>query len=157
MEDVKIEENEPPPEEPPQDAPPPMSTSQVGPGPGMAGLGSGPSGGNGTGTGIGGSGKRGSKFGYFLGKTKSAVFEALNREPRLKKLRFSTELRIWQDSTGRITRARLSDSTGDPEIDALITNELLAGLQVTEAPPPDLKMPIVMRFGASRPGTMATR
>ncbi len=59
--------------------------------------------------------------------------------------------RIWLDATGRITRATLAGSTGDPATDTAIRQEILTGLQL-QAPPPDgMPMPIVMRLKATRP------
>jgi periplasmic protein TonB len=149
-------DEEPPKDEPPPDAPPPISTGLTGPGPGLAGLGSGPSGGNGTGR-IGGSGSRGSKYGLYLGKLQRSVLDALNREPSLKKLVFETELRVWADSTARITRAKLGKSTGNSAADDLVRNGSLIGLQLPEPPPADLPMPIVMRFTATRTAQVANR
>ena len=59
--------------------------------------------------------------------------------------------RIWLDASGRITRATLTGSSGNPDIDAAIRTEILTGLQL-QAPPPDgMPMPIVMRLKATRP------
>ena len=55
------------------------------------------------------------------------------------------------DASGRVTRATLSGSSGDPGIDAAIREEILTGLKF-QAPPPDgMPMPIVMRLKATRP------
>jgi TonB family protein len=60
-------------------------------------------------------------------------------------------VRVWVDSTGRVTRASLEGSAGDAATDAAITKEILTGLQMQGAPPEGMPMPIVMRLKATRP------
>jgi hypothetical protein len=52
---------------------------------------------------------------------------------------------------GRIARAELAGSTGDPAVDAAIKNQVLTGLQLQEAPPSGMPLPIVMRITERRP------
>ena len=73
--------------------------------------------------------------------------------PRRKDASFHVKVRVWFDTTGRITRSKLSSSTGDPAVDSAIKDEVLAGLQL---PPPPQGMPtrpIVMKLqrSATRP------
>lgn len=77
--------------------------------------------------------------------------EALGKNRRTRSASLSVKVRIWADATGRITRASLSGSTGDPATDKAIENEILTGLQLQEPPPDDMPMPIVMRITAKRP------
>jgi len=61
------------------------------------------------------------------------------------------KIRVWADSTGRITKAHLTGSTGDPALDATLQNDILTGMQLDNPPPADMPMPIVMRVSARRP------
>jgi hypothetical protein len=61
------------------------------------------------------------------------------------------EVRVWPDVTGRITRAKLNNSTGDSALDALIRDEILTGIQMSEPPPEGMPTPIIMRITARRP------
>lgn len=101
----------------------------------------------------GGAGGRsgGSRFGWYANQVKRVVTEALQAHPRTRVANFSIKVRVWPDATGRITRAKLASSTGDPALDAAIAQEVLPGLQLQEPPPPGMPTPIVMRFDVRRP------
>jgi len=104
------------------------------------------------GTGLGrGQGGVGSKYGAFAGKVQRAIADALRTHPKIKTSSITLEIRVWADSTGRVTRVRLAQSSGDPDLDRAITEEALANLQLPETPPADMPMPIVMRITAKRP------
>jgi len=66
-------------------------------------------------------------------------------------------VRIWPDNTGRITRATLASSTGDAALDAALRDDVLSGLQLSEPPPADMPLPIVMQLTAKKPSSMAAR
>ena len=152
-------------EESPKEAPPEapaepqvaMSTSLVGEG-GLAGLG-GPGSkiGGGSGNGIGGGGK-GTKFGWYAAKVQKSISDALQRHPKTRTASISFDrVRVWADATGRITRVKLPGSTGNPELDAALQNDVLAGLQLSEPPPADMPMPINMRISSKKPGNLAVK
>lgn len=113
---------------------------------GLKGQGGGRIGGRGNGSGGGGT-----KWGWYAGQVQSRVVEALGKHRRTRSSSLSVKVRIWADATGRITRASLSGSTGDPAVDKAIETEILTGLQLEEPPPDDMPMPIVMRITAKRP------
>ena len=103
---------------------------------------------------LGGSGaarSAASRWGWYAGEVQSVVGDALRRHPRTRDANFRIEVRIWPDLTGRVTRAQLVRSTGDAAIDEAIRTEVLAGLQLKEAPPAGMPVPIVMRLTARRP------
>ena len=60
-------------------------------------------------------------------------------------------VRVWPDSNGRITRAQLVGTTGDPSTDQAIKNSILTGLQLPQAPPADMPTPIVLRINGRKP------
>jgi len=138
--------------EAPSDDPPSevLGTGIVGDGPGDGfGLGSRGSGFGGARTGS--SGGAGSKYGRYALGVQNRIADALRRHPKTKSAELRIEVRVWADSTGRIDRVQLSGSSGDAALDAAIKNEILSGLRLTEPPPSDMPMPIVLRLNAKRP------
>lgn len=137
----------------PVDKPPEgLGTSIKGPGSGMAGLGSGRGNGviGGTGTGPGGNG--GNQGAWYAGQVQSKVADAMRNHPKTRKASISSlKFSVTVDGSGRITGARLMDSTGDPQVDRAIQNEILTGLQLREPPPGGKPMTITMRLSAQRP------
>lgn len=87
----------------------------------------------------------------YAGQVKSRIQQALESNPRTRKAGMTLEIRVWPDETGRITRAKLANSTGDPSLDALIRDEILTGLQISQPPPEGMPTPVIMRITARRP------
>ena len=101
---------------------------------------------------LNGGGGDGTRFGWYAAEVQAKIEEALRANNRTKSASIpGIRIRIWADNTGRVTRAQLVGTTGDPGIDNAITNEVLTGLQLKEAPPSDMPMPIVLRVTAHRP------
>jgi TonB family protein len=92
-----------------------------------------------------------SKFGGYAAQVQARITDALRNNPRTRMASMKIEVRIWADSTGRVTRATLGSSTGDSALDTAIRDEVLNGLQLSQPPPSDMPMPIVMRLSARRP------
>ncbi|MCX6849438.1 MAG: TonB C-terminal domain-containing protein [Verrucomicrobia bacterium] len=90
----------------------------------------------------------GSKWGWYAGQVQNRVADALRSNPVTKRAGFSNMVKIWSDSTGRITRVKLADSTGDGKVDAAIENEVFNGLVLNEPPPEGMPMPINLRLTA---------
>lgn len=145
----KMEEETAPVEEAPPEAPsdPAPSITSNGPaGNDKFGLSKGNGGsGNGTVRKLGGTG---SKYGYYAGQVQNSVSAAVRRNSKTKSANMSVIAKIWADETGRVTRAVLSGSSGDPAIDAALKNEVLTGLQLQSPPPAGMKMPINLRLTA---------
>ena len=87
----------------------------------------------------------------YAGKVKSRIQQALESNQRTRKAGMTIEVRVWPDVTGRITRAKLNNSTGDKELDAVIADQVLTGIQLSEPPPEGMPTPIIMRITARRP------
>jgi TonB family protein len=148
VEQEPVPDDEPPPDNTPPEAPSEdLSTGIAGNGPGMEGLGSG----NGNGK-IGGTGRKGggSKFGWYAAKVQTSIAEALRRHPSTRNAKMVLQVRVWPDSNGRITRAQLVGSSGNPAVDQAIKSQILTGLQLPQAPPADMPVPIVLRITASK-------
>jgi outer membrane biosynthesis protein TonB len=121
-------------------------------GPGSAG-GTGPAIGGGGGNRSIGSRSRASasKFGWYAAKVQSSIRDALGRNSTTRSATLSLQVRVWADSNGRITRAQLIGSSGNASVDQAIRNQILTGLQLPQAPPPDMPMPINLRITARKP------
>ena len=148
VEEPKPAEKIAPPKAP--DAPAPLGTGLKGDGPGLSGLGNGPGLGGGT-LGGGNGNKGGSRFGWYAGQVQAKIGEALRQNPKTRGSSLRIEVRIWPDTTGRITRAQLVGSTGDAALDSAIQNGVLNGLQLSEPPPAGMRLPINLRLTAQRP------
>lgn len=155
MEEKKVEqapvekpEAKPEPAKPkPVDEPAPLGTGLVGKGPGMSGLGRSGNGGGGNGT---GSGSGGDLFAWYASQAVSPITSALRNNSRTRAASMSVVAHIWVDGSGKITRGQLMGSSGDPSVDEAIKNEVLPGVQLSEAPPAGMKMPIKLRLNARR-------
>lgn len=142
----EVEEKPDPNPAPKEEAP--VSTNIVGNGPDGFGLSS--KGGAGFGSKSTNRGS-GSRWGWYASQVQSRIAEALRNNRKTRIANLSLQVRIWPDSTGRITRAKLAASTGDRALDEILQNEILTGLQLQEPPPAGMPMPIVMRVTARRP------
>ena len=103
------------------------------------------------GTGLGKGGGSGSKYGAYAGQVQSRVSDALRNHKKTRSAALNIKVRIWLDSTGRITRSTISGTSGKADIDTAIRDEILTGLQLQNPPPEGMPMPIVMRLSATRP------
>lgn len=136
-------------EEQPKEAPPKnesISTGIKGDGPNAYGLSN--KGGNGL---IGGENRKGTKWSWYANQVQSRVQQALQRNRKTRSANMSVNVRIWPDASGRINRAQLANSTGDPLLDSAIRDEVLAGLQLDQPPPADMPKPITLHVAARRP------
>jgi TonB family protein len=106
------------------------------------GLGDGIGGGMGSGT--------GGRYAWYYSKIAAQLEEELRKSKRLSTAEARVELRIWTDSSGRITRVQLIRSTGNREIDEAIQS--VVGLRLRDPPPADIPMPMIARVIARRPG-----
>jgi outer membrane biosynthesis protein TonB len=101
---------------------------------------------------LGGSGRSAaSRFGWYANQVVRSVGDALRQNPRTRNASFDIKVRIWADVVGRVTRVKLMETTGDVAVDAAISNQVLNGFQLPDAPPAGMPMPIVMRLTARRP------
>ena len=143
---VQDEKKEEAPKEKAPDAPAPLGTSITGPGGSDMGLAGGLGGGGGYGSGGGGT-----KYGWYATEVQNRIADALRGNPRTRRATMNLVIRIWPDASGRVTKARVSGSTGDPALDATLQNDILTGIQLADPPPADMPLPIVMRVSAQRP------
>jgi outer membrane biosynthesis protein TonB len=144
MEQPMIKEEQPK-EAPPKDEPP-LGTGIKGDGPDSFGLSD--KAGNGR---IGGNDANGSKWGWYANQVQSRIQQALQQNRKTHSASLSVNVRVWPDATGRINRAQITGSTGDPALDSALRDEVLTGLQLQEPPPAGMPAPITLRLTARRP------
>ena len=142
-------EDEPKPDETPAPSAPDIGTSIKGDGP-PDGFGVGAN--KGAVTTLGGSkGSGAGLYDFYARQVNATIAAALSSNPHTRKAVLRVEVRIWPDVTGRVTRATLAGSTGDPAVDNALRNEVLTGLQLAEPPPEKMPLPIVLLLTARRP------
>lgn len=139
----------PPAEAAPSDAP--LGTGIKGDGaPDGFGLGTSGGGGGFFGGRTGGGSGSGGRWGWYASQVQTVVQSALGAHPRTKSLSLDARVRIWVDANGRVERVEIARDSLAPElVDAL--REALVGVQLRQAAPADMPMPIVMRVNARRP------
>ncbi len=150
MEQAPIsEEEQKPAETPHEEASAPLGTNLAGTGGPDYGLAHGGNGGMIGGTGNG-SGRSEGPYAAYGRKLQHSILEALQRDPRTRSTSFNlTNVRIFPDDFGRISKVNLGASTGDPERDAAV-REILKSLQLPE-PPAGIPKPIHLRVIVRRP------
>jgi protein TonB len=149
VEQPPIKPNEPKPKDiakAPEKAPGPPGPKASGP-PSDDGIG-GAGGTGGDGSGDGG----GSRFGWYGSKIQDAVHQALDQNTTTRRASVRhLKVRIWIDSTGCISRAALVGTSGDAAVDQALKDQALTGLRLSEPPPSDMPMPVVMSIDEERP------
>ena len=104
-----------------------------------------------------GSGRRSGKWDRYAVSIQNTIAETLRHNSGVRHATFSLSVRVWADSNGRITRASLTGSSGDPTVDNAIKNNALTGLQLSEPPPADMPMPINLRISARKSAEFTAR
>jgi outer membrane biosynthesis protein TonB len=131
--------------EPPKDEPP-LGTGIKGGGTDNYGLSD--KAGNGR---IGGTSGNGSRWGWYSSQIAARIQAAMQRNRKTRSANLSVDVRVWPDSSARIARAQLTRSTGDPNLDNALRDEVLTGLQLQEPPPAGMPVPIVLHLTARQP------
>jgi periplasmic protein TonB len=98
-----------------------------------------------------GSGRKAGKYDSYARGLQSSITEAMRRHPRVQKAKMALTVRIWADQSGRVTRAALTNTTGDAALDTALSKEVLTGMQLHAPPPADMPMPVVLQIRATRP------
>ncbi len=101
-------------------------------------------------SGFGGGGGGGSRWGWYASMVQQQIEGALRANPKTRNIVMQVQVRLWADQTGHVSRVQLINSTGDPQVDAAISGEVLAGITLRQPPPADMPMPMVARITARR-------
>lgn len=143
---VKPDADKPKPAEKPPEGLGTNNKGGKGPGMGLSSRGDGMIGGNGKGR-----GGDGTRAAWYAGKLQAKIAEAMRNHRKTKNASLRVNVKVWPDASGRVTRAQLDGTTGDASVDAVLKDEILAGIQLPEGPPEGMTMPISLRLTANRP------
>jgi outer membrane biosynthesis protein TonB len=92
-----------------------------------------------------------SRWGWYASQVQSRIQQAVRGNKVTRSANLHADVKIWADASGRITKATLAAGTGDATLDSALREQVLTGLQLSEAPPEGMPMPIVLRITARRP------
>jgi protein TonB len=135
-------------EQTPVDKPEPKPQANNAPKSAPSGLPTNGKGGGMAGGGGGDGGGGGSRFGWYASAVQTTIRQALEGNSVTRHSTIGITVRIWADVTGRITRAKLVNSTGNPSLDDAIRNQVLLQTSLPGGPPPGMDMPINIRITA---------
>jgi TonB family protein len=122
-----------------------MSTSIHGNGPNAFDLAS-----SGGGLGFGDGGGGGSAMGYYESQMQNQIQQALEKNPVTRRFAGTLHLHLSVDASGAVTSVSLDQSSGDPKVDAAITQSVLSGMQFP-APPNGTPDTFPMNLTAEQP------
>lgn len=142
-EEVKVEQQEPTPEpQPAEAAPAPLNVGEGAEG----GIDVGGTRGTPTLAGSGGGGNPWAWYDALLNEGINNAFQsALAREKALKDKNYKVIVKVWISESGKVTRAALVDSTGDPRADEVLKEALRDMRALREGPPADMPQPVKIR------------
>ena len=135
-------------EQTPVDKPEPKPQPNNAPKSAPSGLPTNGKGGSMAGGGGGDGGGGGSRFGWYASAVQTTIRQALEGNSITRHSTIGITVRIWADVTGRIIRAKLVNSTGNPSLDDAIRNQVLLQTSLPGGPPPGMDMPINIRITA---------
>jgi protein TonB len=115
---------------------------------GLAGIGAGKVTSDYSGQKIGGGGgdAAGSRFAWYKAVVQQMVQTALQKNNKLRSTNYRVIVKIWLGADGVVSRAELSDSTGNPDMDERLRTALSQLPPFGERPPEGLPQPITMRL-----------
>jgi periplasmic protein TonB len=97
-----------------------------------------------------GGGGGGSLWGWYGNTVQKAIERAFDANAKTRFAVMDILVRIWIDRNAHVTRVLLAGSSGDPEVDAALRNSVLPSISLSEPPPSDMPMPIVIKMIARR-------
>ncbi|HLH10692.1 MAG TPA: TonB C-terminal domain-containing protein [Methylovirgula sp.] len=102
------------------------------------------------GRGLLGGGGGGSRWGWYATIVDNEIEAALRENPDTRQAVMEVQVRIWADAHGRIGRVVLGSSTGDAKLDAAL-RAVLPTITLSQPPPNDMPMPIVVHITERKP------
>lgn len=99
------------------------------------------------GGGIGGGG--GSPFGRYAALVQQRAQDAVEQQKKLRSTRYRVMVKLWFAADGRLERAELVRSTGNEEVDRLLTEALNDMAKLPEPPPKGMPQPVVLRVSTA--------
>lgn len=91
-------------------------------------------------------------YAWYTDQIKTRIEEALAAQKELAKAQYRVIVHIWLTRDGRVERAELNGSSGDPATDKLIRKALAGMGAVVEALPDDMPQPVKLRITSKNAG-----
>lgn len=91
-------------------------------------------------------------FAWYTSKIKSRIEEAIAEKKELADSQYKIIVFVWIASDGKIDRAELQGSSGDPQVDKNLTSALTQLKPLGEAPPGDMPLPVKLRITSKSMG-----
>ena len=85
-------------------------------------------------------------YNNFASAVKGEMQRYLSRQKELRTRSYRIELQIWVDRDGQVTRHQIVGSSGDPDVDALISKKIDGMGRFGQAPPERMPQPIRLRL-----------
>jgi len=79
--------------------------------------------------------------GFYNRYLSSSLQQAMQADERINRLVFRADVAVWIDSVGRITRASILKTSGDPKVDHTLVSALQQVAALDEPPPASVKFP----------------
>ena len=93
---------------------------------------------------IGGGG--GSSHRFYAQQVQNQLSNLLSETDEVRKQKYSVDVKLWLDDEGDIRNVILNGSTGDTELDRLLTETLRSASTSAGEPPQDMPQPIRLRI-----------
>lgn len=91
-------------------------------------------------------GTGGAAFAWYTGKLKDEVTDRLSADAKLRGKKYTVGVRIWLASDGRIRDVKMTNGTGNREIDSAISSDIAALGRLSETPPLEMPQPISLQI-----------
>ncbi len=91
-------------------------------------------------------GTGGAAFAWYTGKLKEEVSDRLSSDTKLRGKKYTIGVRIWLGSDGRIRDVKMTNGTGNHDIDAAIASDIVALGRLSESPPLEMPQPISLQI-----------
>lgn len=91
----------------------------------------------------------GNGFAIYAQGLKRRLEQSLAKVNALRGFPYRVEVRVWIGAAGAISRAELVDSTGNPEVDALLRSALREVPALADVPPNGMPQPVRLRLISS--------
>ena len=91
-------------------------------------------------------GSGGSAFAWYTGKLKDEVTDRLSNDAKLRGKKYTVAVRIWLESDGRIRDVKMTGSTGNRELDSVISADIASLGRLSASPPIEMPQPISLQI-----------
>ncbi len=91
-------------------------------------------------------GTGGSVFAWYTNMVKDTILDTLSDDQRVRKGNYAVTVQVWLTSEGRIERVKLSQTSGNRDLDGAIEEALTHVSHLKEAPPLEMPQPITLKI-----------